>query len=376
MTPPPPDSLIRQTDCFSIARATWQGRGVVLVTGAPNAPAELVTANLDALAAAHQRATHPRLAPVLEAVTTGPTPFVLFDCPAVCDASAFISRLAERTNLIPYGAADAFVVSLRDALRAGHASSPPSFLGRFSPHNVLFAADGSWWVLGLGANVPLTVRGALYDPSAQTFQAPELIAGGQPSATTDFVGLILFSRSVLPYVELPARLQRLLRGEFEPGDEVLAGHLMSFESEVVSARPGHRGSIDDAIEFSNAIRRELDVVLDERRFQHHAERFLAGFGTPAALAVSDDVSHVMGPVGSVRLGRAQRRLLLALREATQRGSSLDVDACVRAGWPGQRLVHESGRNRVYTAIRQLRAIGLEIERFDGGYRLGRALARG
>jgi hypothetical protein len=373
VVPPSVEAAIRRTDAFIIARTSWNGRAAVVVAGAPDAPDTLVRPGLTALSAAHAHATHPRLAKVLHAELGGDAPFVVFDCDAVCDASAFIERLAERTNLIPYGAADAFIVSLRDALRAGHQSTPPSFLSRFSPHNVLFGADGSWWLLGLGLNVPLTLRSALYDPTAQVFQAPELIAGSPPSAITDFVGLLLFMRSVLPYVELPQRLQRLMRGEFTEADARLAELLMSFEMQVVGALPGQRLGIDEAIAISNEVRGELNVQLDEERFRRHAQRFLAGLGTVEAVVASEDLTALKGPRGVTKLGRAQRRLLLALRDATARGQSLDVDACVHAGWPGQRLIFESARNRVYAVIRQLRAAGVPIERFDGGYRLSHAL---
>jgi hypothetical protein len=217
------------------------------------------------------------------------------------------------------------------------------------------------------------VRNAPWDPAASTFQAPELIAGGAPSPITDFVGLLLFMRSVLPWVALPPRLAGLMRGEFQPGDEVLAGLLLTFEQEVMSALPGQRATIDEAIAISNGVRAELGVALDEDGFRRHAARLLGDMAVPPATALAHDGSFLVGPTGKLRLGRAQGRMLLALQDATTRGLGLDVDACLRAGWPGQRLVFESGRNRVYAVIRQLRTAGVQIERFDGGYRLAAPL---
>jgi hypothetical protein len=195
------------------------------------------------------------------------------------------------------------------------------------------------------------------------------------AAITDFVALILFMRSVLAYVDLPNPLARLLRGEFEPGDEVLAGLVLEFEQRVMSALPGQRATIDEAIDVSNRIRAALGVQLDEGRFRALAQRLLSGVGTPVA-TLRADAAELEGQAGRVRLGRAQRRLLLALQEATTHGTSLDIEACVAAGWPGQRLIFESGRNRVYAVIRQLRSAGVPIERFDGGYRLSAPLGRG
>ncbi|MFZ5442116.1 MAG: hypothetical protein ACOZQL_19065 [Myxococcota bacterium] len=360
-------STIRRTDLLTLSRARLADRDVVLVTRSPEADARRVSALLSEVAALHARFDHPVIPRVAAFEPAAEEPWLALDCPAVCDATGLVARLAERAAPIHYGAADAFIVSLRDALRHAHARG--AFLGRMSPHDILFAGDGRWWLIGLGRNFPLEVRSAPWDPAAPTFQTPELIAGAPPSAITDFVGLLLFMRSVLPYVALPERLARLMRGEFEPADAALAGNLLRFEQEVVSALPGQRLGIDEAIAISNEVRAELGVVLDEDGFRRHAARMLGDMAAPLATAVARDGAFLIGPRGQLRLGRAQRRLLLALKEATARGTGLDVDGCISAGWPDQRLLFESGRNRVYAVIKQLRSAGVPIERFDGGYRL-------
>ncbi|MCA9539843.1 MAG: hypothetical protein KC620_13190, partial [Myxococcales bacterium] len=66
-----------------------------------------------------------------------------------------------------------------------------------------------------------------------------------------------------------------------------------------------------------------------------------------------------------------KRILAALADAHARGQApLDTDALLAAGWPGERMSHDSGRNRVYTAVSTLRAEGLRpfVEKLDGGYR--------
>jgi hypothetical protein len=69
------------------------------------------------------------------------------------------------------------------------------------------------------------------------------------------------------------------------------------------------------------------------------------------------------------LARVLRALVtsrLASPEAT-----VTLDALVDAGWPGEKLLADSGSNRVYVAIATLRRLGLRdiIERREGGYRL-------
>ncbi|WP_394823909.1 ATP-binding protein [Pendulispora albinea] len=65
-----------------------------------------------------------------------------------------------------------------------------------------------------------------------------------------------------------------------------------------------------------------------------------------------------------------RRLLHALAElhAAERDRALSAVELLEAGWPGERVRHEAGMLRVYTAIRRLRKLGLEpilVTRDDG-----------
>jgi hypothetical protein len=85
--------------------------------------------------------------------------------------------------------------------------------------------------------------------------------------------------------------------------------------------------------------------------------------------------------GRVDLARrgSLRRVLVALVEACRDrpGLALDVDALLRAGWPGERMHPESGAARVYMAIRRLRGLGLEraLLTSDEGYLLDPRLVR-
>lgn len=361
---------LRKSDAFVVESARVDGRAVVVVSAAVDVDRAAARAAVDDVARAHACVAHAVVPAVVDVDVAGDDPYVVFDCPAVCDASVLLGRLAERTALIPYGAADAFIVTLRDAMRAAHRAGHT--LGRFSPHNVWFAADGRFWLVGFGRNFPLEVRGPAYDVTVPFFLAPELIGGARPTPITDFVALILFMRSVLSYVDLPERLAALLRGDVGLADARLALQLVQFEQRVVSALPGQRASIDDAIAISNEVRRELGVVLDVDGFVAHAGRLLVGIGQAPATRAASDASFVEGPEGRRRLGRAQRRVLLALTAA--RGQGVSVDDAAAAGWPGESLVFDSARNRVYAVIRQLRRAGVQIERFDGGYRLAAPLA--
>ncbi len=71
--------------------------------------------------------------------------------------------------------------------------------------------------------------------------------------------------------------------------------------------------------------------------------------------------------------RAARRILAALarNRVESPGAPLSAEACIQAGWPGERMSWTSAQARMWTAIRTLRSIGLEpvLETTSEGYRL-------
>jgi len=74
----------------------------------------------------------------------------------------------------------------------------------------------------------------------------------------------------------------------------------------------------------------------------------------------------------LRRSGAPRRVLLALlaHRRDRSGECLDADALIQLGWPGEKILWDSARTRLYTVIRRLRARGVEaLETVDGGYRI-------
>lgn len=80
-----------------------------------------------------------------------------------------------------------------------------------------------------------------------------------------------------------------------------------------------------------------------------------------------------GPRVVLDTRRALRLILRRLAEQREAspGEPLDVAALLLAGWPGERVLHNAGMSRVYTAIAQLRREGLRdvLLRRDEGYLL-------
>jgi tetratricopeptide (TPR) repeat protein len=93
------------------------------------------------------------------------------------------------------------------------------------------------------------------------------------------------------------------------------------------------------------------------------------FAPPRGQRVSLDTRHALRLI----LGSLAQQ-----REASP-GTPLDVAALLQVGWPGERVLHDAGASRVYTAVAQLRREGLRdlLLRRDDGYLLdpGVAIAR-
>jgi predicted ATPase len=95
--------------------------------------------------------------------------------------------------------------------------------------------------------------------------------------------------------------------------------------------------------------------------------------TRAAWLVGADARSLRHPDGeAIDLARhgALRQVLDALvtRRLAEPGVALSASALLAAGWPGERVRHESGMLRVYSIIRRIRALGLAealVTRDDG-----------
>lgn len=73
-----------------------------------------------------------------------------------------------------------------------------------------------------------------------------------------------------------------------------------------------------------------------------------------------------------------RRMLVALAEQRRLcpGVGLGIDALVAVAWPGERILPKAAANRVYSAVRELRRMGLgeNLRRHDDGYLLEPSLS--
>lgn len=370
------------------------GRRRTLVISAPSADRANALLAFARCRAAHDEVRHPCVPQVVDADFGAAQPWMAFECPALSDGIEFVRAMGESESRIPYRAADGFIASLRSALEAAHAtrdaSGNPRCLGRLSLGNILFDAEGRWYIVGFGANLPVEKDNGNVDGSVVFFQPPELYGGGAATPVGDYVALLHFRRSVVPYVEIPPSLARILRGEIHPDDAQLLQDLLWTEQRLIGAMPHDRPTMAEAIEVAERIRRALGSERDEEGMRAfvaklleeaevtasaaHDERVHEQRATEArAIRVGPECAWVATDGNKQRLGTALRRILQALvtKHRSQPGAPLTVWELLSAGWPGEDPIPEAGANRVYVTLNRLRSLGLRsyVERFDDGYRL-------
>ncbi len=362
------------------------GEPRTIVVPAPHAAMDAAARSLAALASAHG-ALVGGVAPVAEHGVHEALPFVALACDAACDGEAIIAHLGETRTRVAYPEAMAVVDAMTSAILAAHEAPAPAVLGALSWANVLILRDGRIALLGFGHNVVAFDELGGLSGAPSVFIAPEVAAGSPATPGADVYAFVLLQRSVLSYIAVPAALERAFLGELDASNADVAALVGWSNERVVTAPPPARASMREArAQF------EREWALLGMRPDHEAlERRLAAIAAneaPAAEVADESETLTLGPDGAwlraptgetfeLRGRGPLRRLLLRLarHRRVAPGASLDVDALLEAGWPGERPIREAGLNRVYVAISSLRKLGLRdvIQRDDRGYRIDPAV---
>jgi hypothetical protein len=328
-------------------------------------------------------------------------PWVAFAFDAVCTLDRVITELRRKKRVpLRHEEADAFIVGLREALQAAHtvpapeAGGGPTCIGSLGYGNVLLDTTGEQILLGFGHNVVTTDEAFVPAAGLQVFQPPERFFGAPPSPSGDFVALISLLRASMSVVRLSTRVARAIAQNSIADDVELVQQLLWFERSVMAAMPNERATIPEAIATSNRIRQLLDVTPDRPSLMvrlRELVKVIAETETRPAdepptsdAAPSGNVALEVGPEGAwyvapdgsrwdLHTRGPLRRILLALTDARlhRRGQPLSTHAILGAGWPGEAPVADTGPNRAYVMVNELRRKGLRsiLQRTEGGYRL-------
>lgn len=383
----PPTELRRHPSVrICSTRLISDGSPRLVLTASPGASSTLTAARFDEVRRVHQLVSHPRLPVVAERGRRDGIEYLAFECPAMADGNHVLRQLAERGLKLSYAASGAFISGIREAMQAAHAVVDPVTgkrlaFGRVCYGNLLFDADGRYWLLALGKNL-LTELDSGAPSGELSFHAPEVAAGGPASPGGDYFALLLLMRSLLPYVEVPARIGRVLRGDLQADDEELLRGLMWFDQRILAAPAPKRATVEEAVAMSARVRELLGTGLDHDGFAAAVQHALGRDSSPletATLVVGPEgrwFRPLGGPLIDLEPHSAQRRILIALVDAHEEGRSLTVPDLIRVGWPGEQVAALAGANRVYVAIATLRRHGLRgfLQRKGKGYRLAPGVA--
>lgn len=369
------------------ARREADGTPCVLVLPGANANKDLIRSALAEVQEAHERINHPLVPKVTGNFEHDGIPYLELDCDATLDGEDIVRLVAESGRRLPYTGADGFIRSLRMAIQAGHAARHPTtdapyFLGRLSLRNVLFTTSGKWFLVGFGRNFPLERDDRALDGETVFFAAPELANGGAPSPMGDYVALLLFMRSFMPYVESMDAIGRILRGEISVLDGELFKLLTWVELRVFAAPAALRATMDEAINAADRIRELVGRFPNPAMFETFLADLIAAADetsdtaltpAPRTLTVGPDAEWIAGPDGAKHpMGRASRRIVQELVARHRRGApALSVPEVLSVGWPGEHPIAAAGTNRVHVELNRLRRLGLRdlLERSSEGYRL-------
>jgi hypothetical protein len=373
---------IRSRGSFQLvsARRESDGRPCVLVLPGSSADPALAREAMAEMKRVHDLLDHPGIARVAALWDVEGRPCLELDCPAVIDGMDGLRLIAEGEQKLPYGAADAFIRQLRMAIQVAHATidpltGSPLFLSRISLQNLLFDPSGRFVLLGFGRNLPLEKENGTLDGETIFFQAAEVATGSACTPMSDYVALLLFMRSLLPYVQPLDPLGRILRGDMSLVDAELFKLLTWIELRVFAAPAALRASMDEAIAAADRVRELLGIVPDLDAFHAFMSSLIASSEAPSGmdehdtLPAADPMTLWLGPSldwiarpngERFRLGRASRLIVqeLVARRRKEGSPALTAQELLEVGWPGERPIAQAGANRVYVELNRLRRMGL------------------
>ncbi|MBX3274582.1 MAG: hypothetical protein KF729_30230 [Sandaracinaceae bacterium] len=325
---------------------------------------------LDALAAAHAAIDAPQV-PRLERAGDA----LALEVPMVAALPEILAQLGREGARLDYGVAVAFNERLMDATEAGHAAG--HFLGALAWTSLLASADGRLWLFGFGLD---RARPAPTEPGACL--APELALGLEASAAADVFVLHAMLRTLLPFCRLPESYAAALTSGGRAG--ALYGALMALSEDALAPDPLRRPPTVAALRARYRAIRPLAPDMPEADPAGLARVVREAVRAPDAPTPTlrvDAHARTLTLAAAAPIALARRALLWRLVErlldahARAPGTPLSADALVEAGWPGERILPDAARTRLYTAIRALRRGGLEpiLWSRDGGYLLDPSL---
>jgi len=347
-------------------------RRLVIASTETGARSERVRALLDAVAGAHARLDHPHVPRLDARGAAAGIEFVALRSDAVVDLESLLRRVLEAGPRVSAPGAAAFLLITCEVLRAAHRTTDGAIcLGAVSNASFVVSEAGHFEVVGWGYPADDGERRVLLSDAPAAHVAWESAFATPPSPESDLDAVGRFFHALLGAVELPPQLVVALREDGRQAE--LVASIRRLEAAAHARDPAAR-SWDEYLAIVHetaallgvapdgaALRRDLAGAVTAWRANHELRVALAGRWFEVGGGTRCELDHRPSLRGVLAA-------LVAERVAAP-GEVVNVERLLDAGWPGQRVRSDSGRNRVRVAIATLRTLGLRdlLRSRDDGY---------
>jgi hypothetical protein len=330
----------------------------------------------DEIALLHGTLRHPHIPALDHRGASAGTQYVALRSGGIVDLETLLPVVLEGGGLAPE-ATISFLEVVIDAIRAAHATPHPKTgapicIGAIAGSNIL-VSENQVHVIGWGYPSSESERRVVLRDSSVMHISWEASFGARATPAGDLDALARYFHAVLPASALPPALVRAVRGDTSEAHVAeLVRLIAQLEDSAHAREPGQR-SWDVYLATIRKIAERLDFAGDTGVLNRELARFCQRWHAATGLTVALDGSWF-----SIRSGarteldrRPNLRAILAALVAARRttpGSVLDPERLLEAGWPGEIVAADAGRNRVRVAVSTLRSLGLReliLSRGDG-----------
>jgi hypothetical protein len=328
---------------------------------------------LDDIAQRHSELDHPHIPKLDQRSAVSGTELVVLRSSAVADVDTLLPIAMSAGGLSP-GASIAFLYAVIDAIRAAHATGdPPICIGAFSGTNLIITEEHHVHVIGWGYPTAETERRVVLRDPTVMHVAWEASFGARVTPNSDLDAVGRFFHALLPATAMPPVVIAALRGDETEQRTMDLVRLIESLERAAHARDPERRSWDSYLDSLQRILALLEVVPDADALRRELAAVCIRWRTASHLRAARDGSWFTLQSGErVELDRRQNlRRIVAVLVASWRdaaGEPVPTATLLAAGWPGERVGADSGRNRVRVAVSTLRSMGLRdvlLSRDDG-----------
>lgn len=256
------------------------------------------------------------------------------------------------------------------ALAALHEQADEA-LGAFDWQNVLVTRDGELAVILNASN------------NADT-RAPEVSLGEKPTPASDVFAVWKSLQPLFAIVDAPAALRGAVLGEEGAASAAYLAQFAEVQAKASASRRGARyQDVPTALAAWRVLWDELGIGPDDGARKAFLLNVMGRSATTPittkrepTLVVGTDTRWVTTPTGKsldLRRRAACRRIVDHLCALSERGEAapVDTETLIAIGWPGEKIMEDAAKNRLYVTLSRLRALGFDevLEHIDGGYRI-------